>query len=310
MHKLLRYYSQNRIKVCTIILAIIFGIAIIQVLNNVAKEENQNNHEREGTTSNVVSYRNESEIMVTKGSVPQKYQEEFGNIIDEFYTYCINHQPEKAYELLAPDMKTIFYPTVKQFENLYYKEKFQGNKNYSFQAWTRASDTYIYQVKIFENMLSTGKYEYIEDFVTIVPVEDSYKLNINRYIGREDIGKKESNELITIEAKYTDVYLDYEIYTLFVKNNTEQTILLDTREKAKTTYITDSNHNNFEAFLYENAQQDLMLEPQELKTIQIKFNDSYHGNMDIASINFVDIVNYDKYTQDSNTERYTLEIER
>ena len=122
--------------------------------------------------------------------------------------------------------------------------------------------------------------------------------------------QKESNELITIEAKYTDVYLDYEIYTLFVKNNTEQTILLDTREKAKTTYITDSNHNNFEAFLYENAQQDLMFEPQELKTIQIKFNDSYHGNMDIASINFVDIVNYDKYTQDSNTERYTLEIER
>lgn len=310
MHKLLRYYSQNRIKVWSIVLAIIFGLAIIQVLNNVAKEEFKKDYEKKETTSNVVSYRNESEIMVTNGNVPKVYQEDFGSIIDEFYTYCINHEPNKAYELLAPDTKSELYPTEKQFENLYYKEKFQGNKEYSFQAWTKsASDIYVYQVKIFENMLSTGKYEYIEDYVTIVPVEDNYKLNINRYIGRKNIKQKQSNELLTIEINYADVYMDYEIYTLSVKNNTEETMLLDTRNKTKTTYITDSNENKFEAFLYEKAQEELIIKPQELKTIQIKFNDSYHSDIEITSMNFTDIVNYEQYTQDENTKRDVLKIE-
>ncbi len=309
MHKLLRYYSQNRIKVWTIILAIILGLTMIQVLNSLAREENQKNYEGEETTSNVVSYRNESEIMVTKGSVPKVYQEDFGNVIDEFYTYCSNHQPEEAYELLAPDTKRALYPTEKQFENLYYKEKFQGDKQYSFQAWTRSSDTYIYQVKIFENLLTTGKYEYIEDYVTIVPVEDSYKLNINRYVGRRNIHQKQNNEVVTIEIDYADVYLDYEIYTLSVKNNTNETILLDTRRKNKTTYITDSNDNKYEAFLYEKADQDLTLEPQKAKTLEIKFNNSYRSNMEITSMNFTDIVNHESYTQDENTERKTLTIE-
>ena len=40
MHKLLRYYNQNRMKVWTIILAIIFILVLIQVLNNIARDNN------------------------------------------------------------------------------------------------------------------------------------------------------------------------------------------------------------------------------------------------------------------------------
>lgn len=312
MHKLLRYYSQNRIKVWATILGIIFIILVIQVLNNIEKEKRQNSNEEEvgETTSDVVSYHNESEMIIGNGEIPEVYQEGFGSVIDEFYTYCINHQPEKAYELLAPDTKRVLYPTEKQFENLYYKEKFQGDKEYSFQAWTKSSsDIYIYQVKIFENMLATGKYEYMEDYVTIVPVADGYKLNINSYIGTRKINKKQGNELITVEISVADRYMEYEIYTLRIKNNTDQTILLDTRRETDTTYITDENRNQFEAFLYEKAEQDLILKPQESKTIQIKFNDSYQSDMNIMSMNFVDIVNYDDYTQNENIETYTLKID-
>lgn len=310
MHKLLRYYSQNRIKVWTIILAIVFIILMIQVLNNAVKKDNQNTSEGE-TASNVVSYRNESKSIVTEGSVPEIYREEFGNIIDKFYTYCVNHQPERAYELLAPDTKKVLYPTESQFENLYYKEKFEGNKEYSFQSWTKSSDDiYIYQVKIFENMLATGKAnEYIEDYVTIVPVEDSYKLNINSYIGRKNIDQKQNNDLITVEVVVSDIYLNYEVYTLRIKNNTDQSILLDTRRKTNTVYITDNNGNKFESFLYENAQQDLVCKPQESKTIQIKFNDVYRSNINITSMNFTDIVNYEEYEQNENVETNILRVD-
>lgn len=312
MHKILRYYNQNRIKVWFMIFAIVFIILIIQVLNNVAKENHYQNTSQEETASNVVSYHNESKSIITEGSIPEVYQEEFGNIIDEFYTYCINHQPEKAYELLAPDTKKVLYQSESQFENLYYKDKFQGNKDYSFQSWTRsASDIYIYQVKIFENMLATGKAndKYIEDYVTIVPVEDSYKLNINSYIGRKEVNQKQSNDWITVEVGVSDVYLDYEIYTLRIKNNTDRIILLDTRRKTNTTYITDDKNNRFEAFLYEKSEQDLVFEPQESKTIQIKFNDSYRSNINITSMNFMDIVDYEEYEQNGNAEINTLKID-
>lgn len=294
MHKLLRYYSQNRIKVWTIIFAIAFVLLIIQVLNNVAKEENKQNNKQKETADNVVSYHNESKSIISEGSVPERYQEKFGSIIDEFYTYCVNHEPQKAYELLAPDTKEQLYRTESQFEKLYYQEKFEGDKDYSFQSWTKSSnDIYIYQVKIFENMLATGKSndEYIEDFVTIVPVEDNYKLNINSYIGRRQIGKKQKNKEITIEVVNADVYLNYEIYTVQIKNETDEAIWLDARNKSKTTYITDEKGNKIEAFMYELTEEDLRLKAKEEKTLQIKFNDVYHSNIRITSMNFTNMVN-------------------
>ena len=314
MHKLLRYYSQNRIKVWTIILAIIFVLVLIQVLNNIVKENNQADSQKkseEETISNVVSYSNESKSIIVEGSVEEAYQDDFGKVIDEFYTYCINHQPEMAYEMLAPDTKKVLYPSESQFENLYYKEKFEGDKEYSFQSWTRSGDTYIYQIKIFENMMSTGKRndEYIEDYVTIVPVEDGYKLNINSYIGRREINKSSSNELITVEISVADVYMDYEVYTFRIKNNTDKSIMLDTRRKTNTTYIEDEKNNKFESFLYENAEDDLILEPKEAKTIQIRFSDVYHAGINITSVNFTDIVDYEEYLeQDTDINKNSLKI--
>ena len=311
MHRLLRYYSQNRMKIWTMILAIIFILVIIQVFNNIAK--NEVNNKNKETSKNDVSYNNESKSIITQGEVSEQYQEGFGKIIDEFYTYCVNHEPQKAYELLAPDMKKVLYQSESQFENLYYKEKFEGNKQYSFQSWTRsADDKYIYQIQIYDDMLSTGKRsdeDYIEDYVTIVPVEDSYRLNINSYIGRKEIKKTNENELIKIEASTVDSYMDYEIYSFHIKNNTDNYIMLDTRKNTDTVFITDDKENKFESFLYENSEQDLIIKPKEAKTIQIKFSNSYRSNMKITTIEFTNIVNYEDYLQNDEVRNYSLKIE-
>lgn len=307
MHKILRYYSHNKLKVIGTILAIIFILCIIQVLNNISKEKIKQENQK-GETTNVVSYRNESKSIVSEGNVPETVSEKFGSIIDEFYKNCVNHNPEKAYELLAPDTKKVLYQTEKQFENLYYKEKFKGNKQYSFQSWSKTEDTYIYQVKIFENMLQTGKSindGYIEDYITIVPVEDSYKININNYIGRKVANKKNSNDLITVEIATIDTYFDHQIYNIRVKNNTNEKVILDTRNKTNTIYITDDKQNKFEAFLYENEEQELILNPQQAKNIKIKFNVAYRNNLKITSLKLTDTIiegTEDKHTLNIETE--------
>ena len=50
MHRYIQFYYQNRLKIWTITLAIVFVIVLIQVLNGFAKEENNKGNEKEGTT--------------------------------------------------------------------------------------------------------------------------------------------------------------------------------------------------------------------------------------------------------------------
>ena len=314
MHKLLQLYNQNRLKVWAIILASIFIIVLIQLLNNFAKEENDNkkiSNENEETTQNVVSYNQESESIVSSGKVSDKYKDKFGEIIDEFYTYCVNHQPEKAYQMLSVDTKNLMYPTQKLFEKLYYESKFDGNKQYSFQSWSTYDQIYVYKVKIFDDMLSTGKssdQDSIEDYITVVPDEDTFKLNINSYITRKEI--KDSNDIITAEVGVSDIYMNYQIYTIRLKNNTDKTIILDTRKKTNTTYITDERENRFYAMLYENKEEDMILKPQESKTIKIKFNVAYREELEIEKITFNNILNYEEYlnNQEENSSRLDIKM--
>lgn len=306
MYKLFRWYNQNRFKIWTGIIVIIFVIVMIHLLNNFIREENQEKKlDKKETTSNVVSYHNESKSIISGGEVSNQYKNSFGKLIDEFYTYCINHQPEQAYELLSSEMKELRYHTESLFKKLYYEERFQGNKQYSFQSWSNGNGIYIYIVKIFDDMLATGKSsdKYIEDYITVVSEEDEYKLNIDGYIGKERIGKRANNELLNVEVSMKERYTNYEIYTFKIKNNTYDTILLDTRKYANTICLLDERKNRFSALLYENKEEDFELYPQEAKTVKIKFNVVYRNNLKIKEIYFNDI------TKEGNEERESLMIE-
>lgn len=50
MHKFIQFYYDNRLKVWAVILAIIFIIVIIQVLNGFAGDERENNNQNGETT--------------------------------------------------------------------------------------------------------------------------------------------------------------------------------------------------------------------------------------------------------------------
>ena len=121
MHKLLRFYNQNRLKIWAILLAIVLGYALLRILNSAIANQNteENNNEQETTSNNVVSYRNESESMVTGGSVSDLYSDEIGAFINQFFTYCVNHEPQRAYEMVSNDTKQLLYQTESLFEKNY-----------------------------------------------------------------------------------------------------------------------------------------------------------------------------------------------
>ena len=316
MHRLLRFYRQNRMAVWVLILGIIFIILVIQVLNSISRrnmeEENRKILEEETTLSNVVSYDNQSKSIISDEDVPEQYREDFGNLIEQFFNYCTQHEPQKAYSLLSQDTIDTLYPTVEIFESLYCSEKFEGDKDFSFQSWIKSGDLYIYQVKIFDNMLATGKSNdtYYEDYVTIAPEDGEYKLNINNLIGVKNIYQSYSSDELDITVKESQVFMDYEIYSFEIKNKTDKTILLDSREDTDSTYLLDDTNNQYSALLYENNEEELILQPGETKTISIRFSDVYREGIVITQIHFSDIVlDYNTYIARNEVERTTFEIE-
>lgn len=313
MHKLLRYYNQNRLKIWAILLAIVLGYALLRVLNSAIANQNtdENNNEQETTSNNVVSYRNESESMVTGGSVSDLYSDEIGAFINQFFTYCVNHEPQRAYGMVSNNTKQVLYPTEALFEKNYYENKFIGDKQFSFQSWSSTDGLYIYQVRIFDNMLATGQTSdnYIEEYVTITVEEGSYKLNLNSYLGRKQINIKEEDNNLSVQVAMVDRYLDYEVYTLNIQNKTDGTILLDTKRKTNSSYVVDSIGNKFEALLFENSDEDLEFAPKQMKTIQIRFSDAYREGLQIKSINFTDIVNSEEYLANNEIQGNNFEVE-
>lgn len=311
MYKIFRYYNQNKLKVWIGILLIIFLLILIKTLNANIKNNDSKNNDKE-TTSNVVSYRNQSKSMVDGGSVSETYSEGLGKFINQFFSYCIEHNPHNAYSMLSNDTKQELYQTEELFVKNYYQSRFNGNKDFSFQSWSSVDNVYIYQVKIFDNMLATGQSSenYIEEYVTISNEDGEYKLNINSYLGRKNINKKSEDKNLSVEVIRVDRYLDYEIYTLSVQNKKETDMILDTRRKTSSCYVKDDRDNKFEALLYENKEEELAFSPNEKKTIRIKFSDSNRKNLKIESINFTDIVESNEYIKNSkiNGESFTVEI--
>lgn len=310
MYKLLRFYNQNRKKLWFIAAIIVFVLIIIQLLNSVAKQQNEEkirqteiNKNQETTLNNVVSYDKQSEAIISNDNVSRNVRNINGKLLDEFFTYCVNHNPEAAYELLSTDIKNNMYQSEAIFESLYYQSKFEGNKQYSFQAWTtRGDSSNTYKVKIFDDILSTGKADsgYVEDYVTVIKEDDNYKLNINNYIGNvrinSAVAKVKQADSISMQVMNQYIYKDYQIFDIIIRNDSNNSILLDTREKTKETYLVDSNGIKYEAILYENNINDLTIDSNQVKKVQIKFNVVNRDDLSVKSINFDNIVlNYEQY---------------
>ena len=209
--------------------------------------------------------------------------------------------------MISEDCKNIYYDSLDKFENRYCKNKFNGHKKYSFQSWINGSKN-IYQIKIFDDILATGDFtsnKYIEDFYTIVKENNEYKLNINNFISKDEINKEQENSNIVFNIKDVEIYKEYSIYTIKVKNNNANSIKIDSKEKSNTTYIEDNNKIKFLGLLYENLDNDLVVNSNEEKEIRIKFNIIYRDDLNLKKMVFSDIV---KENRNNNEKKEKVEI--
>ncbi len=306
MHRLIRFYNQNRKeiwKVWGIILVIIF---VLQLLNYSAKKKIGNQKQELNYANNVSSYHDldlATNKSVLSGEQISEQKQDSIKIIDSFFTYCNQQKIQEAYDLLTEQCKEEMFSSLPIFEERYCQKVLNGQKkNITVENWTGN----IYKVTINDDFIATGEYSEknkIQDFIT---VQDN-KLNINSYIGRTTLRTEKQLDDISIKIIQEDSYMDYVQYTFEVSNFSKKAVLLDTLENIDTMYIKDSNGVKYTAYSHELSKGNLLVDEGDKKQITIKFYSKFSSTRRIRKMVFSRFIL--DYNQDLSSEHSTVEIE-
>ena len=299
---------ENRYKILGIIIAIILVLFVIRFLNEMVKKNNQEAVKNNANQINISSSTYKPEETTIQGSnLSSTQQNKNSDVMSNFIEYCNQKQIEKAYNILTDECKEVLFDSeIENFKENYINKIFNSKKIYSMQSWIQATSMYTYKVKIMDDILSTGKTDNaIEDYYTIVNKNGEYKLNLNSYIGRRQINKTIEKGNISITVNTKDTYMDYESYNIKVQNNSDKSIILDSKTNEKTVYLTGNNNATYSAFMYEVNDIYLNIKPHIYRTLNIKFNKIYNTNIRTQSMNFTNIItDAEKYNQTVNKSDY------
>lgn len=290
MGKVREFYNQNRYMIWIIILILVAIIVLIQILNsfiskrNDIEESNKQNTVIKSSNNNI----NENYSVVTG----QEVKKEVSQVIDDFVYCCNNNEPEKAYALLSDECKKALYPTLDDFTTKYYQKLFKGNITYLYQSWITYNNKYTYKIDFIEDMLATGKASNtsITDYYTIVKQNETYKLNINKFIGIENINKSTTRNNIKITVNKKRIYMDYETYEIEVENNSNGKVELDSLQKTNTVYIEDENGQKYYWYNHEILEEDISIRRAQRGSVEVKFNKSYQAEKETTKVVFTNIV--------------------
>lgn len=311
MNKFIRWYNQNRKMIWMTIGIIALIIVVIQLFNYWSKVDNEKTLQQANqtqSTNNVKDYNSinleETQSTLTGENLSSNQLSQI-ETIDLFMEYCNNQQISEAYSLLTEDCKQEMYPTEDVFKEAYYDQVFENQKkNASVENWIDN----IYKVSINDDFLTTGKYtkeNTKQDYITVEKEDDIYKLNINGYIGKKEINRSNEQNGVQIEVLEEKTYMDYQIFKLRVKNNTDSTIMLDDKQNIKAMYIEDKNGIQYSAYTHEIGESDLEISPRETKEMEIKYYSKYGSEKEIRKVVFSRMILGYK----TNTPKYNNVIE-
>lgn len=293
MHKLRRFFYQNKYQIFAVVGAIVFVIIIIQLLNNLVKEDI--NEEMINKSENIIINNESNQGMISEKSavtgneISKSKLDKATTAINSFIEFCNNQNLEEAYSLLTEECKKQIYSSLETFKQSYYKNVFNGEKkNCTIENWV--NDTY--KVNITGDILATGNYnEYAkQDYITVKEEDDEYKLNINNYIGYTEINKVTTHDNAIIEVVNKNTFKDYEQYTIKVTNNTSKIMQLDNISNTDSLYIEDSKGVKYPYYNHELTTPMLTVSAGQTKEITIKFYSSYVSTKKIEKITFSNIM--------------------
>ncbi len=311
MNKIIRMWNQNRKVIIIIALIVVFCFLVLQILNNIAKENiRKQNMENTSNSQNMENKKLPTTSIITGEKVNKETTENNVKVIEEFVSMCNKGQIEEAYNLLTPNCKETLFKTVDDFRNNYYNIIFKEERTLKIENYKNSVTTNTYAVTFYEDIMSTGNVSNSSNYKDYITVEKSTnKLSINSLIESKSIEKEAKNNGVKITVLSQEKYVDYEIYKFKFENNTENTVMIDTLKTSKSIYLLDRNDIKYSSFNNEIASSLLQLSKYTTKTVSIKFNKRYDPVDETKKVIFSDIIlNYEQFKEQNTNEREKIEI--
>ena len=291
MHKLRRFYHQNKVKIWKIGAIIALFFIVLYLINTIISKNNEEKVKQteQNTFQNITQESKDNveivsnESAVTGEIIDNEEIEDATNIIDNFVLACNNGEIEKAYNLISKECKEELYQDIKIFEANYYQPIFlNGSKKIAkIENWTQNT----YKVNYVEDILGTGKNQNqsFQDYITIIEEDGENRLNINNFIGNEKIEKNENINNLNINILQKKIFMNYEEYIIQIENKTGKNILMDTGESTKSIYLEDKNGIKYYSQSHEILSGLLKVNDGFSTQINIKFTKNYSNQIEKAS---------------------------
>lgn len=294
--RLINFWRRNKAK----ILVTIIIVLIIFIINNIIKNMPEKIPEPTTTYTPHVS-------VITDEEVPEKYQQEIVNIVDEYFNYCNNGEYEKAYNCITQECKNAYYPTLEGFTG-YVNAVFEGKKKiYNIQSYSIVDNKYIYSIRILDDILANGTtdgYYYYEEKFVLTEENGKMKLSIGEFVSQEDPNISVEDDYMVVEI--IDKVVDYETetYKIVVTNKTDD----------KYIVIADGSQNN-EVLLNLGSREDkpdevlnyFVIKPGGFRVQEITFSKFYDNGLTSRGLKFGAVRVLNSYSYETKTTQEDLD---
>ena len=291
-NKIIRMLNQNTKLIILIIGIIAFILLLIGTFSYYASTNQEESASNNNTVEDILAeeINKSKDTIMTNTTINDKDAKNNYNLINTFVEYCNNQDIENAYNLLTEECKENLYPTIESFNKNYVQIMFEEEKQIEVRNWNEDNEKYTYLVDFMEDIISTGNYNKEVEFQDYITVVKNEKLNINRYVGREKMERITKKQNIEFEINSVDVFKDYEIYNLKIRNLNNKQIILDDLKSSSNTYILTDRSTKINCASYESGINDFTYGVGVSKQIKLKFIKQYNTNIQDEKMIFSSVI--------------------
>ena len=215
-------------------------------------------------TTPVTTYKPFEPIIDNGQTTPSKWQTEIEETIEKYVDLCNNKEYEAAYEMINEDARKHVYPNIKDFI-AYVDYVFEEKRLFAIQNYSNRNNTYIYRVRIFENIMETGltysdTFKYFEEKFVFAEENGKLIMGVKGYIGDIKTDYLYEDQYIQVLITSKSITYDDETYTVEIRNKTDyELVIMDDLEEHEIQLETDGEiiNQNLEGLF-----QPIHLKPQ------------------------------------------------
>ncbi len=217
------------------------------------------------------------------------------NFISNFVKYGNSKEYEKIYSMLTEEYKQVKMQDINKLKE-YIDRYFNSQKGFSYQNIINNEDMYIYEVKIYDDLMLSGSNSYTSGnqnkiYFVINDNNGELTVSLDGFISKQNVELSSQNEYIKFTVLSKEVYYDHVKFNLQIENLTDNRIL--------TVYNEDINY-----LLYNKESEKITQYSYKSNTVTIAANKIMPKSSEQISMS------YNRYIGASVLLDYRLNIDK